>query len=168
MGLSCFTWKVNRKDPLIGVSSYSSIQKSAAPEMLLALMDGAYTGSTIGMEVQILNLKIAIQSHLIQYFLNFLKILNLKLLIGSSIGANSSNTLPQDQTGDAAGSGNISRQQKRVFKESVTFPNQSALCCPASSSRFKLLNLWMLLGQPICSSLSLQLEAHEKNHVKID
>ncbi|CAH1444439.1 uncharacterized protein LOC111912744 [Lactuca sativa] len=33
--------------PLIG-SSIASIQKSAAPEMLLALMDEAYTGSTIG------------------------------------------------------------------------------------------------------------------------
>nr|GFD27795.1 AP-5 complex subunit zeta-1 [Tanacetum cinerariifolium] len=34
-------------EPLIG-SSIASIQKSAAPEMLLALMDEAYTGSTIG------------------------------------------------------------------------------------------------------------------------
>ncbi|KAK9074212.1 hypothetical protein SSX86_006809 [Deinandra increscens subsp. villosa] len=33
--------------PLIG-SSIATIQKSAAPEMLLALMDEAYTGSTIG------------------------------------------------------------------------------------------------------------------------
>ncbi|KAI3497001.1 hypothetical protein L1887_39381 [Cichorium endivia] len=33
--------------PLIG-TSIASIQKSAAPEMLLALMDEAYTGSTIG------------------------------------------------------------------------------------------------------------------------
>lgn len=40
--------KVERSSgPLIG-SSIASIQKSTAPEMLLALMDEAYTGSTIG------------------------------------------------------------------------------------------------------------------------
>ncbi|KAK9269608.1 hypothetical protein L1049_001385 [Liquidambar formosana] len=40
--------KVERNSgPLIG-SSIASIQKSTAPEMLLALMDEAYTGSTIG------------------------------------------------------------------------------------------------------------------------
>ncbi|KAK6149310.1 hypothetical protein DH2020_016835 [Rehmannia glutinosa] len=40
--------KVERSSgPLVG-SSIASIQKSAAPEMLLALMDEAYTGSTIG------------------------------------------------------------------------------------------------------------------------
>lgn len=40
--------KVERSSgPLIG-NSIASIQKSAAPEMLLALMDEAYTGSTIG------------------------------------------------------------------------------------------------------------------------
>ncbi|GJU19417.1 hypothetical protein Tco_1152759 [Tanacetum coccineum] len=78
--------------PLIG-SSIASIQKSAAPEMLLALMDGAYTGE------------------------------------------NSSNTLPQDQTGDAVGSGNISRQQKRVqaaaaatsiYQKSFVYPSPSS------------------------------------------
>ncbi|KAL6999346.1 hypothetical protein U1Q18_000506 [Sarracenia purpurea var. burkii] len=42
--------KVERSSgPLIG-SSIASLQKSAAPEMLLALMDEAYTGSTIGDE----------------------------------------------------------------------------------------------------------------------
>lgn len=50
-------------------------------------------------------------------------------------GANSSNTSPQDQTGDAAGSGNISRQQKRVqaaaaaasiYQKSFVYPSPSS------------------------------------------
>nr|GEZ56717.1 ERAD-associated E3 ubiquitin-protein ligase HRD1B-like [Tanacetum cinerariifolium] len=51
-------------------------------------------------------------------------------------GANLSNTSPQDQTGDAAGSGNISRQQKRVqaaaaaasiYQKSFVYPLPSSL-----------------------------------------
>ncbi|KAL0353613.1 UNVERIFIED_CONTAM: hypothetical protein Sangu_0942600 [Sesamum angustifolium] len=40
--------KVERSSGSLVGSSIASIQKSAAPEMLLALMDEAYTGSTIG------------------------------------------------------------------------------------------------------------------------
>ncbi|KAG2682193.1 hypothetical protein I3760_11G180300 [Carya illinoinensis] len=40
--------KVERSSGSLIGSSIASIQKSAAPEMLLALMDEAYTGSTIG------------------------------------------------------------------------------------------------------------------------
>nr|GEX55447.1 ERAD-associated E3 ubiquitin-protein ligase HRD1B-like [Tanacetum cinerariifolium] len=71
-------------------------------------------------------------------------------------GANLSNTSPQDQTGDAAGSGNISRQQKRVqaaaaaasiYQKSFVYPLPSSLTCeiddsipnnPATYSSFQL------------------------------
>ncbi|XP_058209237.1 uncharacterized protein LOC131322099 [Rhododendron vialii] len=42
--------KVERSSGSLIGSSIASLQKSAAPEMLLALMDEAYTGSTIGDE----------------------------------------------------------------------------------------------------------------------
>nr|GEZ75348.1 hypothetical protein [Tanacetum cinerariifolium] len=47
--------------------SMHMMMTSQIKEMLLALMDEAYTGSTIG-DRGALNLKIAIQSHLIHYF----------------------------------------------------------------------------------------------------